>query len=60
MIPGDFLSLCLQMFTTAVATGSSVKYTWVIDNLVQFAHTGEAYSVTFNKPAQYTLEVNTK
>ncbi|KAF7705631.1 hypothetical protein HF521_020917 [Silurus meridionalis] len=47
-----------QMFTTAVATGSSVKYTWVIDDLIQFAHTGDAYSITFNKPAEYTLKVN--
>ncbi|MCJ8738813.1 hypothetical protein PDJAM_G00040130 [Pangasius djambal] len=46
-----------QMFTAAVATGSSVKYAWVIDNLVQFAHTGETYSVTFNKAAEYTLKV---
>ncbi|KAG7324819.1 hypothetical protein KOW79_011135 [Hemibagrus wyckioides] len=46
-----------QMFTTAVVTGSSVKYTWVIDNLVQSAHTGEAYSVTFTKPAEYMLRV---
>ncbi|KAK3528632.1 hypothetical protein QTP70_006346 [Hemibagrus guttatus] len=46
-----------QMFTTAVATGSSVKYTWVIDNLVQSAHTGEAYSITFTKPAEHTLRV---
>ncbi|KAI5103579.1 polycystin-1 isoform X2 [Silurus meridionalis] len=46
-----------QMFTTAVATGSSVKYTWVIDDLIQFAHTGDAYSITFNKPAEYTLKV---
>lgn len=48
------------MFSTAVATGSSVKYTWFIDDLVQFAHTGQAYSVTFNEQAEHTLKVNAR
>ncbi|KAF4106605.1 hypothetical protein G5714_012595 [Onychostoma macrolepis] len=46
-----------QLFTASVVTGSSVKYTWVIDDLVQFPHTGESYSVVFKKPAEYKLKV---
>ncbi|XP_027011464.2 polycystin-1 [Tachysurus fulvidraco] len=46
-----------QLFTAAVATGSSVMYTWVIDNRAHSAHIGEAYSVAFTKPAEHTLRV---
>ncbi|XP_026864166.2 polycystin-1 isoform X3 [Electrophorus electricus] len=46
-----------QLFTAAVATGSSMKYTWVIDNLVQLAHTGEVYTVVFKKPGGHILKV---
>ncbi|XP_043109222.1 polycystin-1 [Puntigrus tetrazona] len=46
-----------QLFTASVVTGSSVKYTWVVDDLVQFPHTGESYSVVFKKPAEYKLKV---
>ncbi|XP_073684860.1 polycystin-1 [Garra rufa] len=46
-----------QLFTASVVTGSSVKYTWVIDDLVHFPHTGESYSVVFKKPAEYKLKV---
>ncbi|XP_051522562.1 polycystin-1 [Myxocyprinus asiaticus] len=49
-----------QLFTASVATGSSVTYTWVIDDLVQFEHTGESYSLAFKKPAEYTLKVMAK
>ncbi|XP_076856024.1 polycystin-1 [Brachyhypopomus gauderio] len=46
-----------QLFTAAVATGSSVKYTWVIDNLRQRAHTGEVYTVVFKKSGEHILKV---
>ncbi|XP_016095188.1 polycystin-1 [Sinocyclocheilus grahami] len=46
-----------QLFTASVVTGSSVKYTWVIDDLVQFPQTGESYSVVFKKPAEYKLKL---
>lgn len=38
-------------------SGSSVKLTWVIDNLDKFAYEGETYSVLFKKPAEYKLTV---
>lgn len=38
-------------------SGSSVKFTWVIDNLEEFASEGETYSVLFEKPAEYKLQV---
>lgn len=38
-------------------SGSSVKFTWVIDNLEKFTYEGETYSVTFKKPAEYKLQV---
>lgn len=38
-------------------SGSSVKLTWVIDNLKSFAYEGESYSVVFKKPAKYKLRV---
>ncbi|KAG7491706.1 hypothetical protein MATL_G00006860 [Megalops atlanticus] len=46
-----------QVFWAMVDSGSSVKYTWVIDNLVQFAYEGQTYSVVFKKPAVYKLNV---
>ncbi|KAJ8363622.1 hypothetical protein SKAU_G00124530 [Synaphobranchus kaupii] len=46
-----------QVFQAMVHSGSSVKYTWVIDNLVQFAYEGQTYSVVFKKPAEYKLNV---
>ncbi|XDV44535.1 hypothetical protein PO909_012797 [Leuciscus waleckii] len=46
-----------QLFTASVVTGTSVKYTWVIDDLVQFTHIGESYSVFLKNPAEYTLKV---
>ncbi|AWP17296.1 putative polycystin-1-like [Scophthalmus maximus] len=46
-----------QSFTAKVESGSSVNFTWVIDNLEQFAFEGESYSVAFKKPAEYKLRV---
>ncbi|XP_059386846.1 polycystin-1 [Carassius carassius] len=46
-----------QLFTASVVTGSSVEYTWVIDDLVQFPHTGESYSLVFKKQSEYKLKV---
>lgn len=47
----------LQSFTAKVERGSSVKYTWVIDDLEKFVHEGETYSVVFKKPSEYKLKV---
>ncbi|KAL6475567.1 hypothetical protein MHYP_G00166070 [Metynnis hypsauchen] len=46
-----------QEFKAAVATGSSVKYTWITDNLVKFAYTGQTYNVVFKKQGEYMLKV---
>ncbi|KAI4797835.1 hypothetical protein KUCAC02_024816 [Chaenocephalus aceratus] len=44
-----------QSFTAKVESGSSVKFTWMIDHLENFAHEGQSYSVVFKKPAEYKL-----
>lgn len=41
-------------------SGSSVKFSWVIDDLKEFAYEGESYSVMFKKPAEYKLLVKNK
>ncbi|KAK2885110.1 hypothetical protein Q8A73_021584 [Channa argus] len=46
-----------QSFAAKVESGSSIKFTWVIDNLEKFAYEGETYSVLFKKPAEYKLKV---
>ncbi|CAB1455219.1 unnamed protein product [Pleuronectes platessa] len=51
------ISVVDESFTAKVASGSSVKFTWVIDNLEQFAFEGESYSVAFKRPAEYNLKV---
>lgn len=48
----------LQSFTAKVERGSSVKFTWVIDDLEKFAHEGESYSVLFKKPSEHKLKVS--
>uniref|UniRef100_A0A3B4YDK7 Polycystin-1-like n=1 Tax=Seriola lalandi dorsalis TaxID=1841481 RepID=A0A3B4YDK7_SERLL len=50
-----FLPSC--SFTAKVEGGSSVKFTWVIDNLEKFAYEGESYTVVFKKPAEHKLRV---
>lgn len=47
----------LQSFTAKIKRGSSVKFTWAIDDLKKFVHVGEAYSVVFKKPSEYKLKV---
>ncbi|CAJ1081176.1 polycystin-1 [Xyrichtys novacula] len=46
-----------QLFVAKVESGTSVKFTWVIDDLDLFAHEGQSYSVVFKKPAEYMLKV---
>lgn len=38
-------------------SGSSVKFSWVIDDLKEFTYEGRSYSVMFKKPAEYKLLV---
>uniref|UniRef100_A0A3Q3IQE5 Polycystic kidney disease 1b n=1 Tax=Monopterus albus TaxID=43700 RepID=A0A3Q3IQE5_MONAL len=44
-------------FTARVESGSSVKFTWVVDSMGKFAYDGETCSVVFKKPAEYKLMV---
>ncbi|XP_054625120.1 polycystin-1 isoform X1 [Dunckerocampus dactyliophorus] len=46
-----------QSFSAKVESGSSVTFSWVIDNLETFAYEGESYSVVFKKAAEYKLKV---
>uniref|UniRef100_A0A3Q3KVW2 Polycystic kidney disease 1b n=1 Tax=Labrus bergylta TaxID=56723 RepID=A0A3Q3KVW2_9LABR len=46
-----------QSFMARVKSGSSVIFTWVIDNLDNYAHEGKSYSIVFKKPAEYKLKV---
>ncbi|XP_037611724.1 polycystin-1 [Sebastes umbrosus] len=46
-----------KSFLAKVESGSSVKFTWVVDDLEKFAHEGDSYSVVFRKPAEYKLRV---
>ncbi|XP_034563216.1 polycystin-1 [Notolabrus celidotus] len=43
-----------QIFVARVERGSSVRFSWVIDDLDDFAHEGESYSVVFKKPSEYS------
>lgn len=53
----EFCIFELQLFTAKVERGSSVKFTWVIDDLEKFGHEGESYSVVFKNPSEYRLKV---
>ncbi|XP_061469355.1 polycystin-1-like [Rhineura floridana] len=46
-----------QVFTAEISQGSSVTYTWVIDNMDMFAYNGQSYSVKFKRPATYQLKL---
>ncbi|KAL4648087.1 polycystin-1-like [Arapaima gigas] len=46
-----------QVLTAAVHSGTSVEYTWVIDDLTQFSYKGQVYRVVFNKPGTYRVAV---
>uniref|UniRef100_A0A4W3JL02 Polycystic kidney disease 1b n=1 Tax=Callorhinchus milii TaxID=7868 RepID=A0A4W3JL02_CALMI len=47
----------VRLFSPAVTRGTSVTYTWVIDDLTVFAYTGQTYSVIFKRAATYRLKV---
>ncbi|XP_053712232.1 polycystin-1 isoform X2 [Synchiropus splendidus] len=46
-----------QSFTAKVDGGTSVRFSWVIDDLETFAHEGESYSVVLKKADVYKLKV---
>ncbi|XP_077481712.1 polycystin-1 isoform X2 [Stigmatopora argus] len=46
-----------QSFTAGVERGSSVTFSWVIDDLEASVYEGQSYSVVFKKPARYKLKV---
>ncbi|XP_071968490.1 polycystin-1-like isoform X3 [Engystomops pustulosus] len=46
-----------RMFTAEVSHGSSVTFTWTIDNNKDFSYKGATYTVTFRTPGVYNLKV---
>ncbi|KAG8446334.1 hypothetical protein GDO86_013969 [Hymenochirus boettgeri] len=46
-----------QIFTAKVSQGSSVTYTWTVDNKEEFAYKGPNYTVTFKAAGSYRLRV---
>uniref|UniRef100_K7FA56 Polycystin 1, transient receptor potential channel interacting n=1 Tax=Pelodiscus sinensis TaxID=13735 RepID=K7FA56_PELSI len=46
-----------QVFSAELAQGSSVSYSWVIDNMDMFAYKGQTYSIKFKRPATYQLKL---
>ncbi|KAM7146058.1 polycystin-1-like isoform 4-T5 [Macrochelys suwanniensis] len=46
-----------QVFSAELTQGSSVSYSWVIDNMDMFAYNGQTYSVKFKRPATYQLKL---
>ncbi|GCC34843.1 hypothetical protein chiPu_0013320 [Chiloscyllium punctatum] len=46
-----------QIFSAQVTHGTSVHFTWVIDNLALFAYSGQIYKVIFKRPATYRLKL---
>ncbi|KAM4691206.1 LOW QUALITY PROTEIN: polycystin-1-like [Rhinophrynus dorsalis] len=42
-----------QVFTANVSHGSSVTFSWMIDNMEGFTYKGPSYSVTFRIPGSY-------
>ncbi|KAM8836900.1 polycystin-1 isoform 2-T2 [Spinachia spinachia] len=46
-----------QTFTAKVESGSSVQFTWMIDNLEKISHEGQSNSAVFKKPGHYKLSV---
>uniref|UniRef100_UPI00398EAF00 polycystin-1 n=1 Tax=Pristiophorus japonicus TaxID=55135 RepID=UPI00398EAF00 len=60
IVPGEFRRMLVdvsQVFSAEVIRGTSVTYTWVIDDLAVFAYTGQTYSVIFKRPAIYRLKL---
>ncbi|KAF7248991.1 Polycystin-1 [Varanus komodoensis] len=47
-------------FTAEISQGSSVSYTWVIDDMDMLAYNGRSYSVRFRKSATYQLKLTAK
>ncbi|XP_069510961.1 polycystin-1-like [Ambystoma mexicanum] len=46
-----------QVFSANVGRGSSVSYTWMVDDQESFAYTGPTYSLRLRKPGTYTLKL---
>ncbi|XP_048411204.2 polycystin-1 [Stegostoma tigrinum] len=46
-----------QVFSAQVTHGTSVSFTWLIDNMELFAYSGQIYKVTFKQPATYRLKL---
>ncbi|XP_030064193.1 polycystin-1-like [Microcaecilia unicolor] len=46
-----------QVFSAELSKGTSVSYSWIIDDMDVFAYNGQTYSVKFNKPGFYVLKL---
>ncbi|XP_075207853.1 polycystin-1-like [Anomaloglossus baeobatrachus] len=46
-----------RVFRAELSRGSSVTFTWIIDNNEQFSYKGLSYTVTFRTPGIYNLKV---
>ncbi|XP_069611025.1 polycystin-1-like [Ranitomeya imitator] len=46
-----------RVFTAALSRGSSVTFTWMIDDNKKFSYRGPNYTVTFRTPGVYNLKV---
>ncbi|KAM4663485.1 polycystin-1-like [Discoglossus pictus] len=46
-----------QMFTAFLSAGSSVTFTWTVDNMDPFTYQDPSYKVTFRTPGSYLLKI---
>ncbi|XP_078257383.1 polycystin-1 [Rhinoraja longicauda] len=55
--PGRLLVDAAQVFSAEVTHGTSIIYTWVIDDLAVFSYTGQTHTVIFKRAATYRLKL---
>lgn len=57
-LSSSITSQFLQVFSAEVTLGTSIIYTWVIDDLAIFSYTGQTHTVIFKRAATYRLKVS--
>ncbi|XP_069057848.1 polycystin-1-like [Pleurodeles waltl] len=55
--PRRMLVGVLQVFSASISQGTSVSYTWVVDDVESFAYIGPTYSLRLQKPGVYNLKL---
>lgn len=55
--PRRMLVGVLQVFSASISRGTSVSYTWVVDDVESFAYTGPTYSLRLQKAGIYKLKL---